>query len=129
MARDLFASVTPKIRNILEQIIGSALVNRTITWKLYQGDSFDSGAGYPVSQFTEYTGINAARTVHNTKSAKAVGGEVEVGDAMYLVRNEELPDGISMKDEIVDTDDSVTLKISNIQWVFSFGAVFSCKRK
>jgi hypothetical protein len=122
---DLFKSVAPHIARILNDIISSEMVRVLVTYKKHTGDAFDSTTRRGKATFTSYTNTPTAKISHTTKSAAMLGSKIQSGDLMYVIQASDLPDGISLKDEIID--DTKVMKILDIQWLFSFGVVLTAR--
>jgi hypothetical protein len=130
VAFDFLASIQNPIKMVLSMLMNTKLVGTQITYNRHLKDEFDREAKTGKATFDPFEDIPAARTSHSVESAAAIGKtNVEAGDTIYIVETVNVPDNISLKDEIVEGTE--VFSISHIQWIpqktFSLAVVFTCK--
>lgn len=106
-----FSGIKDQINIVLDELFTDAALIRSITYRLYTGQSFSSGAGHTVNTYTNST-VSAIRITHTDKSVAIFSGELQAGDIVYIIRASEAPAGMSLKDLIVDSGE--TLKVKKI---------------
>jgi hypothetical protein len=87
-----------------------------ITYKRFDTQEYSNALGYEVNSYTEYS-LDAIRLSH-TQASNLVGvGTIEIGSQLYLLKGDDAPTGMSLKDEIVDEFNELQ-KVSNITPIF-----------
>lgn len=119
----LMAQIRPPVMAVLNQLLSDGQLSKTVTYRKFSGQAWSESKGVDAETFVE-SAIDAIELRHNQKSiAAASSSELEVGDYMYVFRADDLPEGYSMKDQIV-VSGSVK-RIKNIDNVFGMAVTMS----
>jgi hypothetical protein len=104
--QNLFGKAIPPVEKLVATLLGDQFVSEDVTYGTYSGQAFDSDLGYAVDSFT-YTSMRATRLKHNQRSVMASRTPAEVGDLLFVISHDDLPDGHSLKDRITDAAGNV----------------------
>jgi len=113
---EIFRQVKGPTESVLRQLLADTRLSEQVTYKRFDSESYNSSLGYNVASYTSYslTGINLK---HNSQSVAVATTKVQVGEPVYVFNAEDMPDGISLKDVIVDSKGN-ELKVKAIQNIF-----------
>jgi len=114
---EIFRQVKGPTESVLRQLLADTRLSEKVTYKRFDSEAYDRSLRYNVASYTSYslTGINLR---HNSKSVAVATSRVQVGEPVYVFNAEDIPDGISLKDVIVDENGN-ELKVKAIQNIFN----------
>ena len=118
-AMTMFGDIKASVLPVLESFFTDTELARTIIYRRYVGETFSSELKYTVASYSDVT-IPAIRMVHTARSAANAPGNVQAGQVLYMIRAEDAPDGMSLKDLIIDGDETLSVSVIND----IFGIVF-----
>jgi hypothetical protein len=98
-------------------------IREFITYRLWVSQSYDSAQGHTVDSYTEYSDTKTLRIRANADMTILNQAVLEAGDLLFVMDPADTPDGVSLKDQIVDANDR-TYKIKDIKHVFEVATVF-----
>jgi len=119
----LFSQIEGPVRAVLDDLFADEDLRDTIMYRKYSGQSFDDTVGHNVNTFSE-SSVYAIRLRHTHRSALAGVLNIQIGDELYMFRYDDLPIGLSLKDEIVD-ENGVTQKVKQIQPIFGLATAIT----
>ena len=115
----MFGDIKDSIAPVLEEFFTDEELIREITYKKYTGESFDPVLKYTVATYDSKP-IPAIRMLHTARTASVTPGAVQAGQVLYMLRTTDAPEGMSLKDMIVDGETIVAVSVIND----IFGIVF-----
>lgn len=110
-----FRAVKVAVTQVIDNLLSDPELARDVTYKKYGKEAFDNILGYTAINYVETT-IRAIKLKHNDRSEKLNIANVQAGDTVYLVKNEDMPIGASLKDLIIDGTE--IMKIKSLQDIF-----------
>jgi hypothetical protein len=130
----LFQQIQGPIKSVLNSLLADDDLSQAYTYRLYIGQVFNETLGYNVDTFrdTEVTGLllmNPSKLTTPASSGMAqtsqqdVPGFLEMGDKIILFKWEDLPEGVSLKDQII-TPEGETMVVKNIDRIFNLAASY-----
>ena len=112
-----FGQIEGPIKSVLNELFNDQELRKMVTYRLYDGQEFSEEEGYNVNAFKE-TSLPVLRLKHTFNSSFIGISNVQVGDQLYLVRFEDAPIGLSLKDEVKD-ENGVIQKIKSVDNIFN----------
>lgn len=92
-----------------------------VTYRKFVSQDYNESLGYNEDIFSETT-PTVARLRHTVASALVGVGDIQAGDQVYMMRAEDAPSGMSLKDEIIN-EDGETQKIKDITPIFGLAVL------
>lgn len=117
----MFDQIASAVKTILPKLYGDPLLAKIVTYRKYNGVSFDPTVGFNVERWKTYS-VKAIKLTSPLQSKTATGYEggrtvVQGGETLFMIKSEDLPDGISVKDSILD-ERNVTYNVKRIEPIF-----------
>ena len=118
----MLEQIQQAVTSILPRLYEDGNLTRDITYRVFNGTSFDTDKGYNVEQWTSYSvkaiPLEAALTGRKVSPVafSAVNTALQRGNTVFMFRTADLPDKVSLRDTIVD--DITTYNIFKITPVF-----------
>lgn len=112
----IFGSIQGPIRAVLNNLINDRDLREQVKYDKYTGQAFDSELGHEVNTYAS-TVPYCIRLQHNADSVKEATFEVQIGDNLFMFRGTDVPEGASLKDQIVD-EAGLIYKVKDIQNIF-----------
>ena len=112
----IFEQIRGPVESFLDELLGSIEFSEEVTYRRWDGESFNSTLGYNVATYTESV-LKASRLRHNSRSVAVATADLQAGDEVFAFKSEHVPTGMSLKDLIVD-ENSVTMKVKALDNVF-----------
>lgn len=112
----IFGQIRSAVNSILPQLYGDEELVTVITWKKFAGSEFNEEEGVNEDSYTDFTLINAIKVEkeigsRNPGRAYPPGPwELASGDVVYLFQDDDVPEGASIRDLIVDGSFSYSVK-------------------
>jgi hypothetical protein len=118
----IFGQIQNAVNSILPQLYSDDQLTTQVTWKKFSGSEFNESAGMNEDTYTEssITAIKVEKEVGSTNAGRAFPPgpwAIATGDVQYLFRHDDVPDGASIRDLIVDGD--LTYSVKKIYPVFN----------
>ncbi len=111
-----FDQIAVPVRGVLDQLFADPDLTQDITYKRFRKRDWSDDVGANVTKFRSFP-LTAVRLRH-TERSKLVGmSKIEVGDEVYLLRGDDVPSGMSLKDELV-TEFGVTQELKDLTDIF-----------
>jgi hypothetical protein len=111
-----FNQIEGPVKQVINDIINDPGLNQGITYRKFAGQEFSESHGHNVDTYEEYS-VTTVQLRHNQRSVKEATANVEAGDPLFLFRYADLPDGVSLKDQIVSAE-GATMKVKDISKIF-----------
>jgi len=110
--------VRQPILTLIGSLLKDSLVGVEIIYKKYTSQAFDSAQGHNVSVYTDYP-VTAVMLTHTIESVKLIAGTVQVGDKVFIFKQGDLPDGVSLADQIeYPVASGIIMHVGSIDEVF-----------
>ena len=120
----IISQVRKAVLAMISQAMRDPRMETEITYRKFesQGD-FDKSKGHPQNDYDEKA-LTAIKMFHDAKSINfAQPGDLQIGQPVFVFRFDDLPNGISLKDQIKEGDS--VYKVSHIQPYFETVALIS----
>jgi hypothetical protein len=122
----IFAQIQSAVDSILPQLYEDEDLTTIVTWRKFSDSDFDEDAGVNVDTYTDFTNITAikvekevsSRSLWQTGQTSGSWG-IASGDVIFLFRDQHVPEGVSIRDLIVDNDTGYTYSVKKIFPVFN----------
>lgn len=118
----IFKQIQGAVNSILPTLYNDEDLTTTITWRRFKDSSFDPDEGVNVDTYTNFANISAIR-VEKEIGSKDAGRTyppgpyaISSGDVQYLFQFDDVPEGASIRDLLVDG--SITYNVKKIYPVF-----------
>lgn len=108
----LLDDVRPSIDAVLTDLFSDTSLVREVEYKRYKDRVYDEEKGHTVPVYDSFP-IKGVRLSHTVDSVKFENSQVNVGDAYYMFRAQDMPSGLSLSDVIVANSKELTLKAIN----------------
>jgi len=115
-----FTSVKARINAIIGDLLADGGLATTVTYRKDLGVQWNPSLSRNVAAYSD-TAVSAIRTKHNRRSVNIAQAKVEEGDIAYFFQNSDMPVGMTLNDQIIDSGD--TYKIKDIQDLFGVAYV------
>lgn len=118
----IFKQIQGAVNSILPTLYNDEDLTTIITWKKFKESTFDANEGVNVDSYTDYKEISAIKVEREIGSKNAGRTfppgpwSIASGDVQYLFQFDDIPDGASIRDLIVDG--SITYNVKKIYPVF-----------
>lgn len=112
----IFEQIRGPVESFLDQLLASTEFSEQITYRKWTGQSFDETLKHNVATYDE-TPIKTARMRHNSRSVKVATADIQVGDEVFIFKSIDVPEGMSLKDLIVDST-GLIMKVKAIDNIF-----------
>ena len=112
----LFKQIEGPTKNVLNQLLADPNLSSMVTYRKHLGQTFSVAHGHNVDTYEENT-VPTLKLKHNQRSIATAQGDVEAGDPLFIFRYSDMPEGLSLKDQIVDESGAV-LKVKDISDIF-----------
>lgn len=119
----IFSHLDGPVKEFLTRLMSDDRLREKVTYKKYVSGAHSQSAGYKVIVYNSYS-LSGVRLRHNRRSMALSSGAVSAGDEVFLFRADDLPSGISLKDQIVDAEDN-TSNVGVIDNVFGLAVLIS----
>ena len=96
-----FSQIEGPTKAVLDQIFADPDLAKEITYRRFKSQQFDPAVKANVT-LTDDIKLTVVRLSHTTASQLVGQGPIQVGDELYLINGPDVPEGMSMKDDIVD---------------------------
>jgi hypothetical protein len=111
-----FGGVVVEVKKLLTSLMADKALAIDITLRRFTGQTFNTVLGHNVNTYDETT-IKAIKLKHNDNSRQVLGdrlqasGQLQVGDVVYLIKFDDAPGKLSLKDLINDgTEEGIKIK-------------------
>lgn len=94
------------VKSILNDLMSESPMMESLTYKKFQDQAFSVDSGFNVDTFVDYP-VQGLRLRKRYGRATTPQGALERGDQFFVFRMSDLPEGISMKDKIVDENGKI----------------------
>lgn len=119
----IFGQIKVPVVAALDELLNDEDFSAEVTYKRYTGQSFNEDEGHSVSTYSS-TKITMSRLRHNARSALVATASVQVGDFVFICKADDVPEGMSLKDLIVDGDGNV-FPVKDINNIFDMAVVIN----
>lgn len=112
----IFAQIQSAVDSILPQLYEDEDLTVTITWKVFASSEFNEDTGVNEDTYTDYTDITAIKVekeIGSTNPGRSYPPgpwAMASGDIQYLFRHNHVPDGASIRDLIVEGNQTYSVK-------------------
>lgn len=128
-----FNQIKGPVAQVVNQILNDPDLGAEVSYNLFSGQTFSETHGHNIDSYVEYQ-ARAVQLKHSQKSILAMESQrgmldtpnVEAGDPMFLFRYADLPDGISLKDQIQDNNGN-RMRVKAINKIFGLAIAVSCE--
>lgn len=117
-----FRGVEVAVNKLLTSLMSDEALARDITLRRFTGQTFDADEGHNVNTYDDTT-IRAIKLQHSDLSRQILGdrlqasGQLQVGAVIYLVKFDDAPGKLSLKDLINDSGEE-GIKIKKLENIF-----------
>lgn len=117
-----FGGVVVEVKKLLDSLMSDKALAQNITLRRFTGQTFNTTLGHNVNAYND-TAIKAIKLKHNDNSRQILGdrlqasGQIQVGDIVYLIRFDDAPGSLSLKDLINDGSET-GIKIKRLKNIF-----------
>jgi len=112
----LYTQVAGPTKAFLNQLMADKDLSRPVTYKRHKKTTFDETKGHNVTTWDSFP-MPATKLLHNQRTVEVSNSKVEVGDSLFLIRGDDSPDGMTLKDQIVD-EDGMKFRLKGIDNIF-----------
>lgn len=118
----IFAQIQSAVDSILPQLYEDDDLVTVITWKRFADNVFNESLGVNEETYTDFPDINAIKVEKEVGTRNWQGNvqgdwSIASGDVIYLFRDQNVPDNVSVRDLIVDG--AITYSVKKIFPVFN----------
>ena len=108
----LINTIQRQIKPVIQSLLKDEGLKESVTYKKYVSEAFDSTEGHnvKVTSDTLVDGIVVAHTKESLKMLVSEGNmesEIQVGDKAYIFEFSDCPTGMSLKDQLLDSNSTL----------------------
>jgi len=108
----LINTIQRQIKPVIQSLLMDKGLKESVTYKKYVSESFDNTVGHNVI-VTVDTLLDGIVVLHTKESLKMLvaknpmESEIQVGDSVYIFEFGDCPSGMSLKDQILDSESAL----------------------